>query len=383
MGATPILFIDHAPALGGAEHSLLMILERLDRARWQAHLACCGGPLAERAAAMGIPVHVVAMPRLRRSPSVPLDLWRGIGSLAHVARQTRTRLLIANTVRSAFYTAPAALMTRVPFLWYRRDFWLGESQPRATWVDSMVKRLICATAVRVIANSHATAQHHPCPHKISVVHNGIDTARYSPHMDGLPFRREHGIPPSAAVIGTVGRLSPLKRQDRFVRALAHVRRHQPETWGIVAGGALFGQDDYAPMLHQLADELGQSVHVVFTGQMNDPRPALAAMDVFVQTGDPEAFGLVNVEAMASAKPVVAIAHGGLLEIVVDGETGLLVPPGDEDALATAILSLLEDPARRMSMGQAGRERVLRSFSIERTVQGVQTVLDELIEPCQL
>ena len=94
--------------------------------------------------------------------------------------------------------------------------------------------------------------------------------------------------------------------------------------------------------------------MIFTGQLADPSPAMAAIDVFVQPGAPEAFGLVNVEAMAMEKPVVGFAHGGLPEIVIPGETGLLVAPGDEISLAEAVITLFRDPGRRAELGHAGR-----------------------------
>jgi glycosyltransferase involved in cell wall biosynthesis len=105
---------------------------------------------------------------------------------------------------------------------------------------------------------------------------------------------------------------------------------------------------------------------------------LSVMDVFVHPGDPEPFGLVNIEAMAMAKPVVAFAHGALPEIVVDGQTGILVPPGDEVAMAESIVGLLGDPRKRALMGRAARERVIERFTIERVVKQVSTILEEVI-----
>jgi glycosyltransferase involved in cell wall biosynthesis len=374
----PLLFVDHAAALGGAEHSLLMILERLDRAHWAPHLACRPGSLAERAAALGIPVHLTPQPRLRRSLSALLDLGKGVRALAKVAHETDAKLLVANTVRAAFYAAPAAHLARIPFVWYRRDFWLGESQPRLPWADTLVKALLGAASARVIANSRATLRRHPLRRKIVVVPNGVQVQRYDPTLDGAPFRAAHGIPAAAPLLGMVGRLSPIKGQDRFLRVLAQALAKEPEVWGVIVGGPLFEQQDYEASLHRRAGELGIAERVVFTGQLDDPRPALAALDVFVQPGDPEAFGLVNIEAMAMAKPVVAFAHGALPEIVVDGQTGTLAPPGDEAALAQATLALLRDPALRARMGMAGRRRVTRRFAVERTVRALEAILAQLV-----
>jgi glycosyltransferase involved in cell wall biosynthesis len=333
MAPKPILFVNHAPALGGAEQSLLMILAHLDCQQWQPHLACAGGPLAQRAAKLGMPVHTISLPRLRRSLQAPRDLWYGIQALKRTVRQIHAELIVSNTVRSTFYTAPAAYITGTPLIWYRHDFWLGETPPRYAWIDTGIKRLFCAGAAGLITNSVATAQHHPCMQKITVIPNGIEIQRFNPMNNGCSLRQTYQIPSHVPVVGTLGRIYTVKGQDRFLRVLAQLQAVIPDVWGLVVGGAIFGEDAYATSLHRLAQDLQIDQQLIFTGQLADPAPALAAMDLFVQPGDAEAFGLVNVEAMAMAKPVVAFAHGALPEIVVDGHTGLLVQPGDEDALA--------------------------------------------------
>ncbi len=103
------------------------------------------------------------------------------------------------------------------------------------------------------------------------------------------------------------------------------------------------------------------------------------MDIFVHPGQPEPFGLVNIEAMAMARPVVAFAHGALPEIVVHGQTGLLVPPGDVIALANAVRTLLADPEQRRAMGCAGRERVETHFTIQRVAHEVEAALQKVLD----
>ena len=376
----PILFLDHAPALGGAERSLLLLLKHVDRTHWQPHLVCAGGPLAEQAAAIGVPVHVVPMSRLRGSPGAGVSIVSTAASIARLARRIGAAVLIANTIRAAFYGALASRLARIPFVWYMRDFWLSEARPRRLWADGLGKRLLCAAAVQVIANSRATAEHIPCRSKVTVVYNGIEVERYDPAMDGTPFRWQFGIPPEVPLVGTVGRLRPWKGQDRFLRVLARVRESIPEVWGLVVGGTPFGvDDDYARRLQEMAMQLGLQERVVFTGHLEDVRPALAAMDVFVHPGDPEPFGLVNIEAMAMGKPVVAFAHGALPEIVTEGETGLLASPGDEEELAEAVKRLLQNPDARKAMGAAARRRVEGSFHARQTAGRVTDALAEILE----
>lgn len=378
MNPKNILFVDHAPAMGGAEHSLLMILKRLDRTRWQPHLSCNAGKLAETAARQNIATHIVPMPRLRRSLQAVQHLWTGIQTLCDTARKTGAQLIVANTVRAAFYAAPAAKLMSLPFVWYRRDFWLGESAPRHKIFDTLGKQLICALTTRIIANSEATAIRQPCPRKIQVIYNGIEIERFNPQLDGTALRQRFHIPLDAPLIGSLGRLTSIKRQDTFLRVLAEVRKELPETYGLIVGGAIFGDDSYAKELQQLTEQLGLAEHVIFTGQLEAPQTALAAMDVFVQPGDPEAFGLVNVEAMAMEKPLVAFAHGALPNIIVEAQTGHLIPSGDESHMTQSILELLRNPQQCRAMGQAGRARVKEAFTIERTVQEIEVALDTIL-----
>jgi glycosyltransferase involved in cell wall biosynthesis len=379
MTTVPILFLDHAAALGGAEYSLLLILKHINRERWWPHLACAPGQLAEKAQALGVSVHPVAYPRLRGSPHFLLDWLGGARGIARLAGEIGVRALYANTVRAALYAAPAARLAGVPFIWHMRDFWLSEARPHYLWADRLGKQLLVGSAARVITNSHAVAGHLPRTGKTSVVHNAIEIERLDPICVGQPFRAKYQISSGAPVVGVVGRLRPWKGQDRFLRAMASVAEQMPEAHFLIVGGEIFGiENDYEQELHQLAVELGLADRVIFTGQLADARPALAAMDVFVHPGDPEPFGLVNIEAMAMGKPVAAFGHGALPEIVVDGETGLLVPPGDEAALAAAVIDLLCTPDRRAGMGLAGRKRVEENFTMGRVTAEIDAILSEVI-----
>lgn len=374
----PILFVDHAEQLGGAEHSLLLLMQHLDATLWQPHLACPAGALAQAAQRLGIPWHNVALPRLRRSWRVGLDWGQGAAALARVAEQCGAAALVANTVRAAFYTSLAARFGKRPFLWHMRDFWLSETQPRYRQIDSFVKKMLCRTAVQIIANSRATAQHLPCPN-VSVVHNGISLAQFSGHEAGTDFRQAHAIPLDVPLVGIVGRLRPWKGQHHFIEMAAMVTMRCPLAHFVIVGGSPLNQDnDYPKLLHQLVryKNLAEKVH--FTGQLTDVVPAIAALDIFVHSGDPEPFGLVNIEAMAASKPVVAFAHGALPEIVESGGTGLLVPPYDVTNLAEAVMNLLESPERRIEMGLAGRRRVEQQFTIQQTAVHISTILQKTL-----
>jgi phosphatidylinositol alpha-1,6-mannosyltransferase len=196
------------------------------------------------------------------------------------------------------------------------------------------------------------------PARITVVHNGVDAERYYPGGPGT-IRSELGIGDRRMLL-SVARLVRRKGIDTVIAALPAVRERVPDAVYVVAGD---GHD--RARLEGLALEHGVADHVRFAGSVpGDLRPWYAACDVFVMPArvepqDVEGFGLVFLEAGACEKPVVGARCGGAVDAVVEGETGLLVPPDDPGSLAAALVALLIDPARRTRMGRAAREHVLR------------------------
>jgi len=202
-----------------------------------------------------------------------------------------------------------------------------------------------------------------------VIYDGLDLASYADTPPRAAARLALGWPPQRPIVLSLGRLVPWKGQDLFLRALRQVADAMPEVLGVVAGAPETYSLDFEPALRSLADELRLGDCVRFTGAVADPKQVLAAADVLAHTSlSPEPFGLVMLEAMAVGRPVVTPAAGGGLEIIVHGETGLHYAPGDEQALAQALLQLLGDPSRAAQMGAAGRERVAAAFTLEQFVR---------------
>jgi len=375
----PLLFVDHAQGIGGAEQSLLLLLEHLNSKEWQPHLVCAEGELARRAKEKRITTHILGLPRLRRSTSALIDWMRGGIAIARIGKAIGARIIIANTVRSAFYTVLPSKILGVHHIWYMRDFWLSEDRPKHQFIDYILKLAICSNSKLVIANSDATKKLIPCKHKITI-YNGIDLNNYFSNYEKINSSKEKYKLDDIILVGMVGRLRPWKGQERFLRVLAQVMVSNPNVRGIIVGGDPFCVDNnYEKYLKQIAMKLNIYNKIVFTGHLNDIRPTLAAIDIFVHPGSPEPFGLVNIEAMAMGKPIVAFAHGALPEIVIHGQTGLLVPPGDEQAMAEAISALIHDPEQRIKLGYAGQERVKELFTIERTARKFEEVIKSLLD----
>lgn len=371
MPAAPrtVLLVDHAEAMGGAERSLLLLLSHLDRTRYTPLLACTPSPLAVEARALGIRTLVVDMPKIRRQADAPLMLLRGALALARVIRRERAVLVHSNVMRASFYAALAARLAGRPLVWHVRDIH-GEG-----WY----LRLMCRLSARAIAISRAVAAPIPCASRTSIVYNGLDLAGFE-SADGKRFRAELGLSPEQPLVGIVGRLVPWKGQRDFLDAAARVLQRHPEARFAVVGDALFSSEhDEAAELRRYAEGLGIVGSVRFTGHRDDVADVMAGLDLLVHCSVAEPFGRVLIEGMATRRPVVAYADGGVPEIVADGVTGLLTPPSDTQALANAIDALLDDPVRRATMGEAGRQRVAQRFTAEAIARQVEALYDDILK----
>lgn len=200
------------------------------------------------------------------------------------------------------------------------------------------------------------------PEKVTTVHYGIDARPFckTPDHAGLALRRQWGIPDGALLVGFTGRLVPQKSIDTLLAAFAAFRR---ET-GCEAWLAIVGRGPLESELKRRAAELGISDRVVWPGFQENMPAVMRAFDLFALLSVHEGFGLVLAEAMAAGRPVVATRVSAIPEVVADGKTGLLVPPRDPGAAAEA-LGRLTDSALRRQLGQAGRERVLSHFTLEK------------------
>lgn len=212
------------------------------------------------------------------------------------------------------------------------------------------------------------------PDRIAVVYGGVDPERFHPDVDGTPLRRELGIPPNVPLIGMIANLDAIKAHRFFFEAAARVLRDAPDARFLAVG-----QGRTEPLV-PLVRSLGLEERLVFTGFRADIPEVIAALDVSVNTSEGEGLSGTMRESLAMAAPVVCTDVGGNRELVKHGETGLLVPPRDGEAMAVAILDLLGDPARARRLAEAGRKRVLERFTNAARASAMEQVyLDVLKE----
>jgi glycosyltransferase involved in cell wall biosynthesis len=208
--------------------------------------------------------------------------------------------------------------------------------------------------------------------RVVVVHEGVDVSRIG-KMPVVDAHKEFWLPHGAPVVGNIAALVPHKGQRHLIAAAARVVRDVPD-----ARFVILGDGELRESLERQIHELGLDRHVTLAGFRDQAIGILKSFDIFVMSSVTEGLGTSILDAMACAVPVVGTTAGGIPESVVDGVTGLLVPPRDEAAMAKAIVTLLKDQALRARLGSAGLQRVTESFGVERMVSETVRVYETFL-----
>lgn len=389
MEAKAILYVSLSKDLGGAETSLLTLVTHLP-VRYRPLVVCPGeGMLTQELRNAGIKVLTLDMSVIPFSPNPAAIIvsWSRaqpfIAALSTLIKAYGVDLVHANSYRIGLPVSLSARRSHVPVIWHGRD--LPASQGARLGGALAVSLLVDRFIVNSKAVGKAFAVGH-CRHKVRVIYNGLDLAAFHA-ANGAKARSEFGLDSETLLIGNLGQLTPLKGQDLFLQTAAQIATVLPKAKFLIAGGPVgtAGQSEvdrsrnliYEACLYRLAVDLGLKDRVIFAGFRRDVPDIMAALNLYLHTSRKESFGRVLIEAQACGVPVVAPALGGIPEAVIHGETGLLVPPGDVMAMAEAALILLQKPAMQRAFEQAGQERVRRLFTIERHVEQVIKVYDEL------
>jgi len=392
------VFLSASGELGGAERVLLDLLAALRETRpaWELHLvAGADGALPRAAARLGVAVHPLPLPPsvarmgdARISAGAPrLSLLPGLLLAGPAALRwlRRLRALLRRIGPAVVHTngfkvhvlGALALPPGARLVWHVHDY-VGSRALMSRLLRRLAGR--CAAAVCVSRSVAADVRAVCGPGlPVRVVLNAVDLGRFSPQGPALPLDALAGLPaaPAGTVrVGLVATMGVWKGHAVFLRAVARL----PESAGVrayIVGGAIYateGSEVEVAGLRQLADELGISARVGFTGFVAEPAAAMRALDVVVHAStQPEPFGLVIAEAMACGRAVVASAAGGAAELMRDGVDALAVPPGDAAALAAAIARLAGDAALRARLGAAGREQAEREFDRTRLAAEVAEI----------
>jgi glycosyltransferase involved in cell wall biosynthesis len=340
--------------------------------------------LSSRLRAIGVSVTVLPLAVMRRRYMTPTGvlgvLRRSHTSVEAVLKAIDTRQIgiVHSHTATVLTGARVAARLHVPHVWH-----VSEIVQRPRIVRYLLSRFISRHATRVVAVSEAVRDHLSATvpairPKCDVIFNALDTAPFGA-IDSRAAREHLGLP-DGSVVGMIGRVGTMKGQEILLAAAPAILKHHPNTTFMLVGGVLNNRFHDIDKLKDLAEMLGVASHVRLFGFDENVARVIAAMDIVVQPSTrPESFGMTVLEAMASRKPVVAAAHGGVLETVRDGVTGVLFPPSDSEALATAINALLSDGELRARMGEAGRALVDEKFSLEPFREGYLRVYRGMVE----
>jgi glycosyltransferase involved in cell wall biosynthesis len=369
-----LTLVRNVGVMGGGERLARVITERLDPDRFERTL-CVTGWSAARASN---PANLEAVGDLRRSGArfLPISrpfraaLWSWWPVLSYLRRE-RVDILHAHQFGSNAWAAILGTLARTPVVIAHEHTWSYQGQPVRRFLD---RELIARRSAAFLAVSREDRRRMieieriPAD-KIVYVPNGI--AEFPP-PSGHDVRAELGIGPEDPVVGTVCSLRPQKALDVLLRAAAVLATEFPRLRVLIVG-----QGTERRALEGLVEELGLEGTVILLGRRTDVPDLLEALDVAACSSDFEGSPLSIMEYMEAGKPVVATAVGGVPDLVLDGVTGILVEPQESAALAAAIGELLRDRGRAERMGEAGRERRRREFSLDEMVRRIERLYEGL------
>lgn len=400
-----ILFIENSVGLSGSTMSLCTLLNYLDPDLFEAHIVLSRLEqdiyLLDHLRRPGDLIVITPRRSLRQAPVVRrmLDaLGDGRPRLRRLLLQVASLLdVVAVTIPYAWRMSRYAKgrkirlihqnngfdlgslilsrILRVPLIAYQRgDEW---NSPAVRWLSRGIRHFI-ANSATTRANL-TTALGIPF-RKVSVIYPPLDLQTLRITRTPTVTRGTFGLGPSTPCFGILGMLLPWKGHTVFLKAAARVFERIPDARAFIIGAAPPRGKAYERELRALAQELGIADRVIFTGFRPDVSEMLQLLDVVAHASvDPEPFGRVIAEAMAMKRPVIATRAGGPTEIIDDGRTGFLVPPGDDEALAYRLITLLENPSLAERVAEAGYTAARDRFSAEAHARMVQQVYERVLK----
>ncbi len=375
--STPALKVAHVALsldVGGLERNIVNQIRQAPALDQQISVICLERPgtLAPTAESLGARVVCVhKKPGLR--PQIALRL-------RSILRDLQPDVIHTHQIGPLFYTRLAACGLATPLI-------VHTEHGKEPYPSSRKLRLLARFAARRAQifycltqdmADHVLASRIVAPNRVRVIHNGIDFSSYITPQDTRAVRDSLGIPCDAPVIGTIGRLTEIKRQDVLIRAFAAVREKLP-----AAHLLLVGDGPLLTELRALAESLNVAPFVHFAGYQQRTAPYLQAMNVFALTSRSEGMPQALLESCIAAIPVIASRVGGIPEVIDHRHTGLLCEPGDAAALAAGILDLFDQPDRARSFAAAAKTRVQAVFDIARMAREYHDHFLQLLPPRQL
>lgn len=369
--------------LGGAERQAVELARQLAaRGRFRPVVLAMEteGPLRKPLDEAGIPVWNLGggLSRGMRHPLFTADLLKTILAIAHACRREQAAILQSFLFWENCLAIPAAAITpgvRATVLGRRNTGEYKDERPIYQWVENALNPFTSAIVCNSEDVRHDLRQRERLIRSpVLVIPNGVDVVRFAEGR-AADLRTEHPqLRDASLIIGTVGNLKGAKRHDLLLRAIAQARRQEPGIAAIIAGRDM-GE---LRVLERLRSELHLDDAVIFAGKVDDPAPLLRALDCFVLSSDYEGMPNALMEAMAAGLPCAATIDGAR-GIIKHGQSGLLSPTGDGEALADSLLRLAKDRELREKLGQRAQQTMQRHYSRERMAERYEKLYDRLLQ----
>ncbi|CAG7632387.1 glycosyltransferase family 4 protein [Paenibacillus allorhizosphaerae] len=379
-----IAFYNHTSDVSGAEISLLLTAKHLKQAK--PVLFAPEGELLQRARDHGL--ETVGIPsyraRLTRNPLLLLlhmlgMLWAGY-LFAKQIRKHRMDIIHANSLRAGIMAALFCWMHRLPVVWHVRD------NPPNGAIGKAIEQLASTAVSAILCISNSVIQGFDTDklkNKLYLVHNGVSIREMTPEEKTFHrrnIREQLNTPPQSHVLVIIGQIAPWKRQEDAIRAAHRLIQDGMDVYLWVVGEPKFREENqtYRSSLGQLVENLQLVDRVRFTGFREDVLEICSAADLLLLCSDNEPFGRVIIEAMSQSLPIIATNAGGPREILENGTSGLLYEVGDVEHLAKHAAGLLTYQNLKRDMERIALKRVKEHFTIERTVEKVEAVYQEIV-----
>jgi glycosyltransferase involved in cell wall biosynthesis len=373
----PVRLLKVVPTLmcGGTENQVMALCRSFERERIDLEMACLRriGPFVKEIDDRGIPLVEYRLESFRSLSTIPQQAKFA----RHLVRRGTEIVHAYNFYGNVFAIPPARLVGAPVIIASIRDLGLY-----LTPMQKRVQRYACQFADCIVVNAEAVkdwlVRDGYDPAQIVVIPNGVDMSRFNVPREPMRFRKELGIAADAPIVAVVSRLDRRKGLEHFLEAAAIVAKQAPDARFLVVGETPPFDPTYLDELKALAARVALGDRVIFTGLRSDVPALLGSVTVAVMPSLNEALSNALLESMASGAPVVATRVGGTPEAVVDGETGLLVPPGDVASLAASIQHLLDAPALGARLGRAAQTLIEERFSIARMASATENLYRDLL-----
>lgn len=369
--------------VGGAQETVMLIADLLDKSRWAVEVLSgpqtgSEGSLIQEIRSRGIPLTIE--PALVRQVNPPKDMLALLHLTSHL-RNGHYTIVHTNSSKAGILGRIAAQLAGVPVIvhtvhgWSFHDYMSPASRRLYILLERFTARFTDALVLVARPDREKGLRAGiGRPEQYHLIRSAIPLEEFDPAtVDRLAVRRELGLPPDAPVLGNIGRFSTQKNPLDWVRVAGKVARELPECRFLLVGDGPLREEVEAALVAE-----GIAERTVLTGLRRDVPRLLAAIDVFLLTSLWEGLPRVIPQAMSMQIPVVANRADGTAEVIIHGETGYLCEPGDLDSLTAYCLQLLRDPARRQAMGASGRAYATREFDVRNMVTQLAALYEDLL-----